>query len=79
VVAATNCFSKSLTLITFITLATPGNDNEALPAFFFDYLNNGSNWVESSNLAIPISITDGAGQQMGVRLCRTTYQQVHHR
>ncbi len=32
------------------------------------YLNNGSNWVESSNLAIPISITDGAGQQMGVKI-----------
>jgi DNA gyrase/topoisomerase IV subunit A len=29
-------FSKSSTLITFITLATSGNDKEALPAFFFD-------------------------------------------
>jgi hypothetical protein len=27
-----------------------------------------SNWVESSNLAIPISITDGVGQQMGVKI-----------
>ncbi|CAB5503921.1 hypothetical protein AZO1586I_1206, partial [Bathymodiolus thermophilus thioautotrophic gill symbiont] len=32
------------------------------------YLNNGSNWVESSNLAIPINITDVAGQQMGVKI-----------
>ncbi|CAC9540987.1 hypothetical protein, partial [uncultured Gammaproteobacteria bacterium] len=32
------------------------------------YLNNGSNWVESSNLAIPINITDVAGQQIGVKI-----------
>ena len=32
------------------------------------YLNNGSNWVESSNLAIPVSITNNGGKQIGVKI-----------
>jgi hypothetical protein len=32
------------------------------------YLNNGSNWVESSNLAIPINITNSITERIGRRV-----------